>query len=403
MRIKISNKLKLSILVVGILLGSIGYIIIKRSVVDVKLVEIRKIQKKVKITLNGEVVPKDVEFLYKKVRMKVKRTLAIPGSKVKKGDTLLTYYGVTKDGYNESLDSEVREDLNEKIILLDSLKHDLKEMEYQAQVLRVRLSERENVERVMKKLLDEDRGTSIELIGAKDAVMLTELEYQKTLKVLSVLKKTVRLKSIVIEKEISERSVNTLAPEDGLIISVDVKNGENVIPAKTLIIFASNDSGLEVELNISKSIINDVNMGDKVSVIKNNFKNKTIQTFGVLSKLSDIETKLERNGDSFDGLIGTVSLDDTRGFKIKDQVKIGLVEYKGGSAGGISTFSVFDISKDKKSGYVYIVENGVAKKRKVVLGENINHKYEILDMPIGALLIGNPYKLKEGKKVNIIE
>ena len=400
---KINRKYESIIGIVIIILCIIAYFIIKNRVVEVKLVEIKQIEKKIKFNLNGEIVARDVEFLHKKVRMKVKNIFAIPGTKVKKGDLLISFYGVTKDGYDETLDPEVREELNEKIILLDSLKKDLKELRFKEKVLKEQLDDAKEVERVMRELVAKNRGVSSEVNSAKDAVMYINLEYQKVLKDISILEKTIMLKSIVIEKELEERSKNTVAPKDGIIVSVDVKNGENVIPAHTLVTFADKDTELDAEFYIPKLSVNDIRIGDKVKVAKFNNKKELTETTGEVYKLSEIETKLEENGLEFNGLIGRVALDDYSKFQINDQVEIGVVKTEGKYGGGISTFSVFDISKDKKTGYVYVIEDGKAKKKEVTLGRNIDHQYEILNMPIGTLIIGNPYKLKEGKKVIVIE
>ena len=51
-------------------------------------------------------------------------------------------------------------------------------------------------------------------------------------------------------------------------------------------------------------------------------------------------------------------------------------------------------------GYIYIAEDGRAKKIEVKLGKKVKHQYEILDLPIGTKLIGDPYNVKNGQKIS---
>jgi hypothetical protein len=398
-------KIGIVIIIISALIG--WYYLTVNSAAKVALISIKQINPVSGAMLTGKAVPTKVNLLYKKVRMKVKEVIAVPGTYVKKGDLLITYYGVTKDGYNEMLDSEVREELNEKMILVDSLKKKLIGMNLESQVLQVQLHDAKNTERVMAELLDNDRATSSEVVGAKSAVMLTNLEYQKVLKEISILKKTIALKSIVIEKELIERGTNTLAPEDGLILKVAVSDGQNTIPANTLITFVNKDSGIQIEFKIPESIVKNVNIDDKVIVtklfLKKDKDNKDFKTSGFISELSSVGTDLEDNGSNFRGLIGEITVEEINKFKIQDEVSVEILEDNYQYSGGASTLSIFNISEDESIGYIYIAEDGRAKKIEVKLGRKVKHQYEILDLPIGTKLIGDPYSVKNNQKIKIIE
>lgn len=66
----------------------------------------------------------------------------------------------------------------------------------------------------------------------------------------------------------------------------------------------------------------------------------------------------------------------------------------------INSFSVIEENGEY---YVYIVENGKAKKQKISVGSRSASDYEVLDLPEGTQVIVNPFKVRSGEKVRIVD
>ena len=63
----------------------------------------------------------------------------------------------------------------------------------------------------------------------------------------------------------------------------------------------------------------------------------------------------------------------------------------------------FSVQESDGRYYVYVVENGVAKKQEVKVGGRTTSSYEVLDLPIGTKVVVNPFKIKNGDKVKVVE
>ena len=66
----------------------------------------------------------------------------------------------------------------------------------------------------------------------------------------------------------------------------------------------------------------------------------------------------------------------------------------------INSFSVIEENGEH---YVYINENGKAKKQKIKVGARTANSYEVLDLPVGTEVIVNPFKVRNGEKVRIVD
>jgi hypothetical protein len=290
---------------------------------------------------------------------------------------------------------------------------DLKGYKAKEITLRNELEDAKKRLEIMKKLFSNERATSSEIRRAKAAVIFKNYELYEVLKEINIVKQTIALKTLVVEEELIERGTNTLAPDDGIVVDIFVNKRDNTSPATSLLSFAKKGSGIQVEVVIPATLEGEVRLGDEVIIerIKNqNNKSeyinkvrngKIVYSKGKITKLSDIKIDIkDQNGEVFKGLIGTITFYEQPKYEVNDEVLVR--KYTGlEDKLGLSAFSLFDISEDQSRAYVYIIENGRAKKIMVKLGIKHNLKYEILNLPKGAEVIADPHGIEEGEEVKI--
>ena len=103
-----------------------------------------------------------------------------------------------------------------------------------------------------------------------------------------------------------------------------------------------------------------------------------------MARKLDVEISIKGENDLRPGFVTDVEIAG----KVKTNVPV------------INSFSV--IESDGRY-YVYIIENGVAKKQEVKVGGRTTSSYEILDLPVGTKVVVNPFKIKNGVKVKVVE
>ena len=79
------------------------------------------------------------------------------------------------------------------------------------------------------------------------------------------------------------------------------------------------------------------------------------------------------------------------------------VEIAGKVKTNVPVINSFSVQESDGRYYVYVVENGVAKKQEVKVEERTTSSYEVLDLPIGTKVVVNPFKIKNGDKVKVVE
>ncbi|MDP0494124.1 MAG: HlyD family efflux transporter periplasmic adaptor subunit, partial [Fusobacterium sp. JB021] len=62
----------------------------------------------------------------------------------------------------------------------------------------------------------------------------------------------------------------------------------------------------------------------------------------------------------------------------------------------------FSVLEEKGRYFVYVIKNGLAKKREIHIGARSLNNYEVLDLPVGTKVIVNPFKVKIGEKVKVV-
>jgi membrane fusion protein, multidrug efflux system len=188
----------------------------------------------------------------------------------------------------------------------------------------------------------------------------TEMQYLEAKNRLETLEKN--LASIKVQKD---RTTIT-APFDGTVEEVVVRVGELVQPGSPIVNFIGEDD-LFIEGDISERYIGILDKGDSVSI-----------KFPSINKQFD--TKVTA--------IGRVIDPDNRTFKVEvflpkmENVKPNMIsvlnirDYSNAEAVIIPSYLIL---QDNKGNYVYVVEEGVAKKRYVERGMTYQEKTEILE------------------------
>ena len=79
------------------------------------------------------------------------------------------------------------------------------------------------------------------------------------------------------------------------------------------------------------------------------------------------------------------------------------VEISGASKEATPIINSFSVIEENQEYYVYINDGGRARKQKINVGARTANSYEILDLPVGTEVIVNPFKVRNGEKIRIVD
>jgi HlyD family secretion protein len=79
------------------------------------------------------------------------------------------------------------------------------------------------------------------------------------------------------------------------------------------------------------------------------------------------------------------------------------VEISGASKDATPIINSFSVIEENQEYYVYINDGGRARKQKINVGARTASSYEVLDLPIGTEVIVNPFKVRNGEKIRIVD
>ncbi|QDH81274.1 efflux RND transporter periplasmic adaptor subunit [Echinicola soli] len=223
-----------------------------------------------------------------------------------------------------------------------------------------------------KRLWEREIGTEVQYLEAKNRVESLEknLETLKTQKD----KTTIR------------------APYHGTVEEVMVKLGELVQPGMPIINFVG-ESDLYIEADISEAYVGVLEQGDSVKV-----------QFPSLDR--EVNTKVTA--------VGAIINPNNRTFKVEvflPSVKhikpnmISVLRIKDYENKAATTVPTNLIQRDNKGEYVFVVDNGQAKKQYITKGETYHRVSEIKEgLSGGEVLIDKGFReVAEGSKVQIVE
>jgi HlyD family secretion protein len=361
----------------------------------VRLIEISNENISENLKFEGIVYARKTYGLYKKVPMMIEEVKINPGTMVKKGEELVVFRGVGKNGFKNTGVSNIFIKLEEKKLEVEVLEKQLTELQRKEKVVKFQLNNANSTAKIMKELLEQDGVSSLEANQYITAAALKDLEYHNVTQDISLAKQRLKIKSDGLNEEIKEMGQNLIAPENGIITEVFAENGMIVVPGKPLLSFASLDGGLEVKVLIPIYQSQGVTIGANVDIIsKGSLEERKYR--GKVISISSVAVVAKNKNDEERYLTATVELDDSKG--LMPGANIG-VEISGKALNGINVVDAFSVIEENNKNYVYIIENKRARKIEIKTGIKTLSKYEVLNLPEGTKVVVNPFKVRDGEKV----
>lgn len=260
-----------------------------------------------------------------------------------------------------------------------------------------------NTESGRKQVELEDLKTNLELNRQKHQLMVVSYESLKRELNLEEAKLRSSLEKLELENEtlkIREKQLKEplTAGVDGVVVGIDVQEGSVTQPGERLLAVSTtggNRVNVEVPLYQSSAIAK----GQPAIIVSRDsdgdkqYKGKVekVSTAAVDSKYSKTKEKVIQVEVSID------EENDLRPGFIAD------VEISGQAKTAVPVVNSFSVIEEDGEYFVYINDGGRARKQKVNVGARTVNSYEILDLPVGTQVIVNPFKVRNGEKIRVVE
>lgn len=260
-----------------------------------------------------------------------------------------------------------------------------------------------NTESGRKQVELEDLKTNLELNRQKHQLMVVSYESLKRELNIEEAKLRSSLEKLELENEtlkIREKQLKEplTAGVDGVVVGIDVQEGSVTQPGERLLAVSTtggNRVNVEVPLYQSSAIAK----GQSAIIVSRDsdgdkqYKGKVekVSTAAVDSKYSKTKEKVIQVEVSID------EENDLRPGFIAD------VEISGQAKTAVPVVNSFSVIEEDGEYFVYINDGGRARKQKVNVGARTVNSYEILDLPVGTQVIVNPFKVRNGEKIRVVE
>ena len=260
-----------------------------------------------------------------------------------------------------------------------------------------------NTESGRKQVELEDLKTNLELNRQKHQLMVVSYESLKRELNIEEAKLRSSLEKLELENEtlkIREKQLKEplTAGVDGVVVGIDVQEGSVTQPGERLLAVSTtggNRVNVEVPLYQSSAIAK----GQPAIILSRDsdgdkqYKGKVekVSTAAVDSKYSKTKEKVIQVEVSID------EKNDLRPGFIAD------VEISGQAKTAVPVVNSFSVIEEDGEYFVYINDGGRARKQKVNVGARTVNSYEILDLPVGTQVIVNPFKVRNGEKIRVVE
>lgn len=260
-----------------------------------------------------------------------------------------------------------------------------------------------NTESGRKQVELEDLKTNLELNRQKHQLMVVSYESLKRELNIEEAKLRSSLEKLELENEtlkIRDKQLREplTAGVDGVVVAVDVQEGSVTQPGERLLAISTNGGNrvnVEVPLYQASSIVK----GQPALIVSRDsdgdkqYKGKVekVSTAAVDSKYSKSKEKVIQVEVSID------EENDLRPGFIAD------VEISGQAKTSVPVVNSFSVIEEDGEYFVYINDGGRARKHKVNVGARTVSSYEILDLPVGTQVVVNPFKVRNGEKIRVVE
>ena len=260
-----------------------------------------------------------------------------------------------------------------------------------------------NTESGRKQVELEDLKTNLELNRQKHQLMVVSYESLKRELNIEEAKLRSSLEKLELENEtlkIREKQLKEplTAGVDGVVVGIDVQEGSVTQPGERLLAVSTtggNRVNVEVPLYQSSAIAK----GQPAIIVSRDsdgdkqYKGKVekVSTAAVDSKYSKTKEKVIQVEVSID------EENDLRPGFIAD------VEISGQAKTAVPVVNSFSVIEEDGEYFVYINDGGRARKQEVNVGARTVNRYEILDLPVETQVIVNPFKVRNGEKIRVVE
>ena len=205
-----------------------------------------------------------------------------------------------------------------------------------------------------------------------------------------------KLQEETLRKREEQLKAPLKSPIDGVVVKLDVIEGAMTSEGERLLaISTKGESRINVEVPLYQA--NTIAKGQEAKIISREL-NGNKEYLGTVERISSAARDVRGGKDKVvDVEISINGENDLRPGFVTD------VEIAGKVKTNVPVINSFSVQESDGRYYVYVVENGVAKKQEVKVGGRTTSSYEVLDLPIGTKVVVNPFKIKNGDKVKVVE
>lgn len=260
-----------------------------------------------------------------------------------------------------------------------------------------------NTESGRKQVELEDLKTNLELNRQKHQLMVVSYESLKRELNIEEAKLRSSLEKLELENEtlkIREKQLKEplTAGVDGVVVGIDVQEGSVTQPGERLLAVSTtggNRVNVEVPLYQSSAIAK-----GQPAIIVSRDSDGDKQYKGKVEKVSTAAVDSKYSKTKEKAIQVEVSIDEENDLRpgfIAD------VEISGQAKTAVPVVNSFSVIEEDGEYFVYINDGGRARKQKVNVGARTVNSYEILDLPVGTQVIVNPFKVRNGEKIRVVE
>lgn len=430
--------------VLALVLAIIGRVGVRsidnKDVKDVRVASVIRENLVESVRVEGTIVPKKSYNLYTEVPLVVGEVLVSLGQEVSAGDVLIKF----SEGSVESVKNDIRIldldlenarlelsdlesgsmklDLDSRLLEIERLENQVKSLRRNEKIAK---SELENVSQeaeIKVKLFEMDGISSLDVNAVKSRKARSEMEYEDiktellllqarySLAVLGYdrLKRELMIQKNMVEsriekyglsmKQLKGRFIRELvAPVDGVVSSLDVENGSPVTSARKIMTIVIRDDFV-VKADIPATIIEALDVGMDADILsRDNYDERVYK--GRIKKISHVIKSMNRG--NYEEKLVEIELDieNPVGLKAGSPVDIDIL---GNRMEMITVVDAFSVLEESGRNYVFIIEDGVARKQEVSVGVKTSSKYQVLNLPEGAEIVRNPFAIRNGEKTRVV-
>lgn len=413
-----------------IVVGAIFYVGKKSNILkttEVKVVSIEKGQLADSNTYTGVVVPGKIEPIYVDTSGIVENIFVREGENIEAGAQLMSFSNQSIVENQKALrvneldiqdiELQIQDQESGSLKLeLDNRLLEIRGLEEQINADAKKLPTLEKEARVFEKLLKEDGVSAVEARkkeqayeDLKVALDLNREKYNLMVVGYESLKRELNIEETKLRSQLEKLKLTNEAlktankqltapftsPVSGIVVNIAAKIGEGVAPGQRVVSIAIPGES-RVTLELPTYQVDSVKKGDTAYVISREGDGKRYKAIVEKASVSAVSSNYGSNKVIAVEVLVTEPNSLRPGF-------VADVELSTKPKKDVLLINSFSVIEESGNYYVYVVENGKAKKQKVNIGFKSSNNYEVLDLAEGTEVIVNPFKVKEGVKVKVVD